>query len=483
MAYAPIAKLEKFTGEEDDTQIWLNNIEKAITQKENEAVTTYLRYFHRNLHQIQIIQADYFTAPQILNQFIRVINLVMNGSSDLDSKLKQLSDSLNQKLEGHLSISPTMQQSGKWKLIPKLVETRTCHYCGKQGHLQIDCHQYSNSELSIKPSSISTKLPTDNTVVVSNPNDTAIIFTSTLSVSSINLSITVPIHLSAAASGNLSASTKLNTTSELTSKQNPKAKTDTTKLEIVDGSPSTDPQFFKPAIRISTMEFGHWIHPKPKFLTLFKSIETNQQLTLTSNIPPATITKNELLDTIFSFKLEELSVTPLFSKAALEEKPITAMYTDAKVDNHPIKLILDSESADSIITRQLMDQLGHQVDQAANVKIITANIVTKTPIGKIDNLPIEINSIIVLIKVLVIEATQYQALIGNDWLELQLSQNGQHTYVPAMYGYFKTTKTPTPLIKFEKKEKKPTWEAYQVSWTEGNHNKLPSISSWDDNRK
>ncbi|KAG9295746.1 hypothetical protein G9A89_008974 [Geosiphon pyriformis] len=31
MAYAPIAKLDNFTGEEDDTQIWLNNIEKAIT--------------------------------------------------------------------------------------------------------------------------------------------------------------------------------------------------------------------------------------------------------------------------------------------------------------------------------------------------------------------------------------------------------------------------------------------------------------------
>ncbi|KAG9303138.1 hypothetical protein G9A89_005096 [Geosiphon pyriformis] len=68
-----------------------------------------------------------------------------------------------------------------------------------------------------------------------------------------------------------------------------------------------------------------------------------------------------------------------------------------------------------------------------------ADKVTKTPIGKINDLPIEINSSIIPIKVLVIEATQYQALVGNDWLfktnatldwntqELQLSQNGQHT--------------------------------------------------------
>ncbi|KAG9295042.1 hypothetical protein G9A89_017836 [Geosiphon pyriformis] len=107
MAYTPIAKLKKFTGKKNDAQIWLNNIEKAITangindtkalqaipyflqdtanscnnnsinqlantfttikQGENEAVTTYLGCFHRNLCQIQAIQADYFTAPQILN--------------------------------------------------------------------------------------------------------------------------------------------------------------------------------------------------------------------------------------------------------------------------------------------------------------------------------------------------------------------------------------------------------------------------------
>ncbi|KAG9295108.1 hypothetical protein G9A89_006089 [Geosiphon pyriformis] len=194
MAYALIAKIEKFTGEEDNTQVWLNNVEKAIAangwnndralqailyflqdttnswyqslavkpqtfqkfktafleyfsnnnninhlantfttikQGETEAVTTYLGHFHKNLCQIQAIQADYFTVPQILNQFIcglcssllqcicpihpqtlqntvtnarnfksaefkashaQAVNLVMNGSSELDFKLKQFKD-------------------------------------------------------------------------------------------------------------------------------------------------------------------------------------------------------------------------------------------------------------------------------------------------------------------------------------------------------------------------------------------------------
>ncbi|KAG9288705.1 hypothetical protein G9A89_004324 [Geosiphon pyriformis] len=92
------------------------------------------------------------------------------------------------------------------------------------------------------------------------------------------------------------------------------------------------------------------------------------------------------------------------------------MYTDVKVDGHLIKLILDSSSAGSIITQQLMDQLGCRVDWAASACIITADGVTKTPIGKIDDFPFEINGIITFIKVLVMKATQYQALIGNNWL-------------------------------------------------------------------
>ncbi|KAG9304237.1 hypothetical protein G9A89_019799 [Geosiphon pyriformis] len=41
------------------------------------------------------------------------------------------------------------------------------------------------------------------------------------------------------------------------------------------------------------------------------------------------------------------------------------------------------------------------------------------------------------------------------------------------------------LIKFEEEKTKPTWEAYQVSWADVNHNKLPPILAWDnnDNRK
>ncbi|KAG9289665.1 hypothetical protein G9A89_014400 [Geosiphon pyriformis] len=122
IAYVPIAKLDNFTGKEDDAQAitangwndaramqailyflkdtansWyqslvnkpqdfnafkaeflryfsnnnsincLVNTFTTMKQGETEAVTTYLGCFHRNLCQIQAIDANYFTAPQILN--------------------------------------------------------------------------------------------------------------------------------------------------------------------------------------------------------------------------------------------------------------------------------------------------------------------------------------------------------------------------------------------------------------------------------
>ncbi|KAG9304038.1 hypothetical protein G9A89_005948 [Geosiphon pyriformis] len=173
----------------------------------------------------------------------------------------------------------------------------------------------------------------------------------------------------------------------------------------------------------------------PEDATTNNSESNPPQTTLTNNISSATVTKNKSLAAIFPFELEKTINPPLFSRAVLEKKPITTMYTDAKVDGHSIKLILNSGSAGSIITKQLIDQLGCQINYIVSTRIITADRATKTPIGEIDNFLIEVNGIIVPIKVLIMEATQYQALVGNNWLfktnatldwntqELQLSQN------------------------------------------------------------
>ncbi|KAG9304204.1 hypothetical protein G9A89_019766 [Geosiphon pyriformis] len=136
-----------------------------------------------------------------------------------------------------------------------------------------------------------------------------------------------------------------------------------------------------------------------------------------SNILPATITEDTILAAIFSFDINNLNTHSLFSGAAINQnKPIMVLYTDIRVGGIDIKLILNNRSASSIITKQLMNQLGCQVDCVATTWIIIVDGNTKTPIGKIDNFSFEINGIQISTKVLVIEATQYQALVENNWL-------------------------------------------------------------------
>ncbi|KAG9288765.1 hypothetical protein G9A89_023062, partial [Geosiphon pyriformis] len=140
--------LEKFTGKKNNAQVWLNNIAKAITTNNWDDAKTMqtILYFlqdtanswYQNLvnklqdfNVFKTIDANYFTVPQILNQFIhrlcsitlqdainyvkdlesaeleanhiQAINLVMNRLSDLNLKLKQLIEFINQKLEKYLA--------------------------------------------------------------------------------------------------------------------------------------------------------------------------------------------------------------------------------------------------------------------------------------------------------------------------------------------------------------------------------------------
>ncbi|KAG9293958.1 hypothetical protein G9A89_019296 [Geosiphon pyriformis] len=75
-------------------------------------------------------------------------------------------------------------------------------------------------------------------------------------------------------------------------------------------------------------------------------------------IPPAQIAQNANLSDIFPFEFEVNESPFLLSNAAVnEQKTITAIYTEAIVEEKPIRLILDSGSAGSIITYQLMEQL------------------------------------------------------------------------------------------------------------------------------
>ncbi|KAG9305366.1 hypothetical protein G9A89_011499 [Geosiphon pyriformis] len=156
-----------------------------------------------------------------------------------------------------------------------------------------------------------------------------------------------------------------------------------------------------------------------------------------TTILPARIAENANLSDIFPFEFEANKLPFLLSNAAAnEQKAITAMYTEAEVEGKAIRLILNSRSAGSIITYQLMQQLKRN-----------------TPVGEIDNFPFTLDEITIPVKVLVMNTLQYQALI------------------PATCSTFNKHSEKAPAFEFELEEEKPIIETFMA---------LGSISNWAD---
>ncbi|KAG9303038.1 hypothetical protein G9A89_022127 [Geosiphon pyriformis] len=175
--------------------------------------------------------------------------------------------------------------------------------------------------------------------------------------------------------------------------------------------------------------------------------QQNPSYTLTT-ILPARITENTNLSDIFPFEFEANESPFLLSNAAAnEQKAITAMCIEAEVKGKTICLILNNGSAGSIITYQLMQQLKRN-----------------TPVEEIDNFPFTLNGITIPVKVLIMDAPQYQAL-------LTIFYQGQHAQVPATCGTFNKHSEKAPAFEFELEEKKPLIETFMA---------FRSTSNWAD---
>ncbi|KAG9284731.1 hypothetical protein G9A89_003034 [Geosiphon pyriformis] len=164
-----------------------------------------------------------------------------------------------------------------------------------------------------------------------------------------------------------------------------------------------------------------------------------------------------LFKDIFPFEFEANESPFLLSNTAVnEQKTITAIYTEAEVERKPIQLILDSGSA------------------GTQTVIVTADNMKKTPVGEINNFPFTIDGITIPVKVLVMNALQYQAFIKNDWLfktntnldweiqKLKISYQGQYTRVPATCGTFNKKTEKAPVFKFEEKKELPATETFMA---------------------
>ncbi|KAG9284382.1 hypothetical protein G9A89_023639 [Geosiphon pyriformis] len=475
------ALLEYFS--DPNAVIQLQNKFNTIKQNTSETVTQYLAQFNRIRRQIEAIEQGYYTDPQVLNQFIRglkssilgrvhpvhpnslpeavtlaralesaekkanhsqMVNIVMeeNKTEILEKRVTQLGKELSKKIESYLIPNPRRNTYQPPQRRSQEVsdsrnnhsshqefrtEMRACHFCKHIGHLISQCRTRMMQEACENNYYTPLQMPRNQYMPI--PYQYPITY------------------------------------------QN-------------QGAYQQQPMIANP----------NW-HPKARN-QLINNDDRNINRTknssnkLSQTIPPAVATEDSSLAAIFLFELKENKA--MFSGAALDEKcPITAMYIEATVNNTPIKFILDSGSAGSIITLQLVNQLGFKVDCAVTSQIITVNGSTKLPHGEIDSFPFEINSIVIPTKVLVMNATQYQVLVENDWLtkanttldwttqELLINYNGHQAKIPAICGHFqKLSANQRPTFEFKENSALPAIKTYQLSWADDQRTGLPAVPTW-----
>ncbi|KAG9298563.1 hypothetical protein G9A89_018922 [Geosiphon pyriformis] len=393
MAYLNIAKLEKFSGEKDNAYSWIADAEKAITangwndnrtvqalpffligtanlwyqsltekptsftefklaflqyfcdpnmlirlqnqfsiikQKDHEALSKETTILRRNLQDTVTLARNFESVEQKANH-TQAVNLAINRTSDINAKITQLSKKLTQKIEGFLARTTETYQPPQWR------ENNNNSRYPQQQNYPIPTTATTTRNLDTLPVTAEgrswTKIKKTHT---SNPD-----ISKTCSAQSQSTPTGYPNQASY--------------------------------LGLIED------QGFDKSTLVEEGDIEQISQP---------SKQTK------SNIPPATITEDTTLAAIFPFDINNLNTHSLFSGAAInQDKPIMALYTDARVGGIDIKLILDSRSAGSIITKQLIDQLGRQVDHATTARIITMDGNTKTLIGEIDNFPFEINGI------------------------------------------------------------------------------------------
>ncbi|KAG9304191.1 hypothetical protein G9A89_019753 [Geosiphon pyriformis] len=424
MTYWDIAKLEKFSGKEDNTYSWIADAEKAITtngwndnctyqslaekpifftefklaflqyfcdpntiikQKDHKAVTTYLKQFNQILRQILAIEKDYYTTVQVVNQFIKGLQ-----SSILRSIRPHHLTSLQDAITFARDFESAEQKANHTQAI-NLAINRTSDIDPELQELT----NHSNRE------KITTTADTHSNKTISNSN---------------NLRNLIPT----------------------TEDHRPKSRKPI------------------PAIQISAK------HGTPIFYTseLTAPICTTNPVHLTTAPELLSTTTNDTSNlSLLNFPLQNLNNNQVQTNSGLSQSiprgPAQSQLTPTGYSNQASYL-------------GLMEDQGFD----KSTPIITVDGNTKTLIGEIDNFSFEINGIQIPTKVLVMEATQYQALVRNNWLskanatlnwntqELQLTFNGQHARVPAMCRHFKNQRTEEPLIEFEDISMPPTIEIY-----------------------
>lgn len=94
----------------------------------------------------------------------------------------------------------------------------------------------------------------------------------------------------------------------------------------------------------------------------------------------------------------------------------TAARCDVYINDEKLPAVIDSGAATSIMTKKLMKKLGYTIDQPSNLVIVTANGNRVRSLGKIQQVPLEIEGESLPTSFQVLDSMDDTLILGNDWL-------------------------------------------------------------------
>jgi len=161
----------------------------------------------------------------------------------------------------------------------------------------------------------------------------------------------------------------------------------------------------------------------------------------------------------------------------------TALYCDAEVRGRSIPLILDSGASGSIVSCQLLNDLGLGIDRPSTTVMINVHGERKRPLGEVTNFPITIQGITIPVDIVVVtDAQSYSAIVGNDWLSkvnalidyqssmMTITWRGQELRVPVEYLEMPIERRDRMKKQEEAAEKEKAPEEVKKTVKEGNEN-------------
>ncbi|KAG9306852.1 hypothetical protein G9A89_005753 [Geosiphon pyriformis] len=109
MAYAPIAKLDNFTAI-DTNYFTIPQILNQFIHGLRSSILQHVHPLHPSTLQDTVTHTRDFESAESEANHAQAVNLVMNRSFELDSKLEKFSESINKRLEGYLADNHAIYQ-------------------------------------------------------------------------------------------------------------------------------------------------------------------------------------------------------------------------------------------------------------------------------------------------------------------------------------------------------------------------------------